>query len=74
MHITARLASTRNQKSTHRVAARRVQKGGASMHKRFEDWFTKMWWTKGWIQFVVVIGGSALVLVLACVGWIIPII
>lgn len=43
------------------------------MFKRFENWFTKMWWTKGWFQMTVVIGGIPLAFILLMTIWFIPV-
>ena len=43
------------------------------MLRRFEAWFTKMWWTKGWFQMVVIFSGIPLVFVLLMLMWFIPI-
>lgn len=43
------------------------------MVDRIIEWFTRMWWTKGWFQWLVIFTSAPLALILACVIWFIPI-
>lgn len=43
------------------------------MFERLENWFTTIWWTKGWVQFVVIFTLAPLAFILLCAIWFIPI-